>query len=141
MSPRNYQNLKGAKMPIKLKCFDTIDYFHVCGMHMKRFTAGVKGNVRIDYHFPHGVMVHRDGKQSEFIPIHCVRTVTPENIEDLQAALGDSPEKSVENLKDSGFAVTLVDKENSTIVDGPIPKKKRKRRTKAEMEAARVAAS
>jgi len=128
-------------MPIKLKCFDTIDYFHVCGMHMKRFTAGAKGNVRIDYHFPHGVMVHRNGKQSEFIPIHCVRTVTPENPEDLQAALGDSPEKSVENLKDAGFAVTLVDKDNSTIVDGPIPKKKRKRRTKAEMEAARAAAS
>ena len=102
-------------MPISLKCFDTIDYFHICGMHMKRFTAGVKGNVKIDYHFPHGVMVHRDGKRSEFIPIHCVRTVTPENPEDLNAAL----------------AGTLVK-------DSPPPAapKKRKRRTKAEMEAA-----
>jgi len=75
-------------MPIKLKTFDTVDYFHVCGMHMKRFTAGVKGNVKIDYHFPHGVMVHRDGKQSEFIPIHNIRTVTPEDPEELKALIG-----------------------------------------------------
>ena len=102
-------------MPISLKCFDTIDYFHVCGMHMKRFTAGVKGNVKIDYHFPHGVMVHRDGKQSEFIPLHCVRTVTPVNPEDLNAVLGEAP------VKDS---------------PPPAAPKKRKRRTKAEMEAA-----
>ena len=64
-------------MAIKLKSFDTLDYFHVCGMHMKRFGAGVKGNVRIDYHHPHGVMVHRDGKTSEFVPIHNIKTVTP----------------------------------------------------------------
>ena len=134
-------------MPIKLKCFDTIDYFHVCGMHMKRFTAGVKGNVRIDYHFPHGVMVHRDGRQSEFIPIHCVRTVTPENPEDLQEALGEKrpvvdsnidgpiPESrhpSAQGSKD----FEKLPKENTEFA-----KKKRKRRTKAEMEAARVAAS
>tara|TARA_R100000656_G_scaffold96196_1_gene69855 strand:- start:73 stop:459 length:387 start_codon:yes stop_codon:yes gene_type:complete len=128
-------------MPIKLKSFATVDYYHICGMHLKRFVAGVKGNVKIDYHHPHGVMVYRDEKTPEFVPIHNIKIITPENIEDLQEALGDSPERSVENLKDSGFAVTLVDKDNSTIVDGPIPKKKRKRRTKAEMEAARVAAS
>ena len=128
-------------MAIKLKSFDTLDYFHVCGMHMKRFGAGVKGNVRIDYHHPHGVMVHRDGKTSEFVPIHNIKTVTPMDIKDLQAILDGSPEESVNNLKDAGFAVTLVNKEDSTIVDGPIPKPKRKRRTKAEMEAATMAAS
>ena len=148
MSPRNYLNLKGEKMPIELKSFATVDYYHICGMHMKRFVAGVKGNVKIDYHHPHGVMVYRDEKTPEFVPIHNIKIITPENIEDLQEALSGKVvlhtrnlDNAVEDLKDAGFAVTLVDKENSTIVDGPIPKPKRKRRTKAEMEASRVAAS
>ena len=110
-------------MAIKLKSFDTLDYFHVCGMHMKRFGAGVKGNVRIDYHHPHGVMVHRDGKTSEFIPIHNIKTVTPMDIEDLQAILDGAP--SIEGI-------------DGPITDAP---PKRKRRTKAEMEAATMAAS
>ena len=127
-------------MPVKLKSFTTGDYYRACGFSTKSFKAGVKG-LELEYHHPTGIMLSRDGLSPEFVPIHNVRSITPENIEDLQKVLGESPEKSVENLKDSGFAVTLVDKENSTIVDGPIPKPKRKRRTKVEMEAARAAAS
>ena len=125
MSPRNYLNLKGEKMPIKLKSFATVDYYHICGMHLKRFAAGVKGNVKIDYHHPHGVMVYRDEKTPEFVPIHNIKTITPEKIEDLQAVLGEKR--------------PVVDSN----IDGPIPAAppKRKRRTKAEMEAARAAVS
>ena len=127
MSPRNYLNLKGEKMPIKLKEFSTTDYFNVCGMNMRTFAAGAKRGVKIDYHHPTGVMVHRDGKKPEFIPIHNIRTVTPENIEDLQAVLGVAPKKEA----------PVIDGLDGPISDAP----KRKRRTKAEMEAARVAAS
>jgi len=116
-------------MPVKLKSFATVDYYHICGMHLKRFAAGVKGNVKIDYHHPHGVMVYRDEKTPEFVPIHNIKTITPENIEDLQAVLGVAPKEEAQV-----FAV---------VEDGPIPATppKRKRRTKAEMEAARAAAS
>ena len=127
-------------MAIKLKSFATANYHRVCGVQMRMFTTGVKG-LELEYHHPSGVMVNRTGKLPEFIPIHNVNSITPENIKDLQAVLDGSPEESVNNLKDAGFAVTLVNKEDSTIVDGPIPKPKRKRRTKAEMEAATMAAS
>ena len=112
-------------MPIKLKEFSTTDYFNVCGMNMRTFAAGAKRGVKIDYHHPTGVMVHRDGKKPEFIPIHNIRTVTPEKIEDLQAVLG--------------VKLPVVDSN----IDGPITDAppKRKRRTKVEMEAVRAAAS
>jgi|TARA_Y100000296_G_scaffold80017_1_gene104791 hypothetical protein len=134
-------------MPVKLKSFTTADYYRACGFSTKNFRAGVKG-LELEYHHPSGIMLSRDGVPPEFVPIHNVRSITPENIEDLQEALSGKMvlhtrnlDNAVEDLKDAGFAVTLVDKDNSTIVDGPIPKKKRKRRTKAEMEAARAAAS
>ena len=129
MSPRNYLNLKGEKMPVKLKSFSTVDYYHICGMHLKRFAAGVKGNVKIDYHHPHGVMVYRDEKTPEFVPIHNIKIITPENIEDLQEALGVAP------ATDGPIRGTLP--ENIPA----LPRKKRTRRTKAEMEAARAAVS
>lgn len=115
-------------MPVKLKSFATANYHRVCGVQMRMFTTGVKG-LELEYHHPSGVMVNRTGKLPEFIPIHNVDSITPENIEDLQKALGVAPRKEAQV-----FAV---------VEDGPIiaTPPKRKRRTKAEMEAARAAAS
>ena len=111
-------------MPVKLKSFTTADYYRACGFSTKNFRAGVKG-LELEYHHPSGIMLTRDGLPPEFVPIHNVRSITPENIEDLQAVLGEKR--------------PVVDSN----IDGPIPATppKRKRRTKAEMEASRAAVS
>ena len=115
-------------MPVKLKSFTTADYYRACGFSTKNFRAGVKG-LELEYHHPTGIMLSRDGLSPEFVPIHNVRSITPEKIEDLQAVLGVAPKEEAQV-----FAV---------VEDGPIPATppKRKRRTKAEMEAARAAVS
>ena len=111
-------------MPVKLKGFTTADYYRACGFSTKNFRAGVKG-LELEYHHPSGIMLSRDGLSPEFVPIHNVRSITPENIEDLQAVLGEKRPVVESNI------------------DGPIPATppKRKRRTKAEMEASRAAVS
>jgi hypothetical protein len=137
-------------MPVKLKSFSTSIYYRICGVQMKLFQDGVKG-MSFEYFHPSGVLVSRVAKPPEFVPIHNIQNITPENIEDLQKVLGVAPKEEAQV-----FAV---------VEDGPIPenphpaaqgvkdfekvpkenvefaKKKRKRRTKAEMEAARSAAS
>jgi hypothetical protein len=126
MSPRNYQNFKGEKMPVKLKSFTTAEYYRACGFSTKNFKAGVKG-LALEYHHHTGIMLTRDGHSPEFVPIHNVLTITPENIEDLQEVLGVAPKKEAQ-------VIAVV--EDGPITDAP---PKRKRRTKAEMEAVRAA--
>ena len=111
-------------MPVKLKSFTTAEYFRACGFSTKNFRAGAKG-LELEYHHPSGIMLSRDSYSPEFVPIHNVLTITPENIEDLYEVLGEKR--------------PVVDSN----IDGPIPATppKRKRRTKVEMEAARAAAS